>query len=61
MGARLVVKMTIAMNDGVEIGELAGKLRSSHKPDLCLHRFLLTPRDHDFVAEGLAELKGEES
>ena len=61
MGARLVVKMTIAMNDGVEIGELAGKRRSSHKPDLCLHRFLPTPRDHDFVAEGLAELEGEES
>ena len=56
------MKMTTAMSDGVEIGELAGKLRSSHRPDLCLHRFLLTPRDHGFVSEGgLAELKGEES
>ena len=56
------MKMTTAMNDDVEIGGLAGKLRSSHKPDLCLHRFLLSPGDHCFVAEGgLAELKGEES
>ena len=62
MGDHPVVKMTTAMSDDVEIGELAGKLRSSHKPDFCLHRFLLNPRDHDFVAEGvLAELKGEES
>lgn len=55
------MKMTRAMSDGVEIGELGDKLRSNHKPDLCLHRFLLTPRDHDSVAEEvLAELKGEE-
>ncbi len=56
------MKMTTAMSDGVEIEELAGKLRSSHKPDRCLHRFLLAPGDHYFVAEGgPAELKGEES
>ncbi len=53
------MKMTTAMSDGVEIGELAGKLRSSHKPGFCLHRFLLNPRDHDFVVEGV--LAGEES
>ena len=53
------MKMTTAMSDGVAIGELVGKLRSSHKPDLCLHRFSPTLRDHCFVVEEvLAELKG---
>ena len=62
MGVRHVVKTIIAMSDGVKIGEHAGKLRSSHKPDLCLHRFSISPCDHDFVAEGvLVELKGEGS
>ena len=56
------MKMTTATSDGVEIGELVGKLRSSHKAGLCLHRFLPNPRDQYFVAEEvLAELEGEES
>ena len=56
------MKTITAMSDGVKIGEHAGKLRSSHKLDLCLRRSLRFPCDHDFVAEGvLAGLKGEGS
>lgn len=62
MEVRHVVRTITAMSDGVMTGEHAGKLRSSHKPDLCLRRSLTFPCDHDSVAEGvLAGLTGEGS
>ena len=53
MADRHVVKTITAMSDDVKIGEHVDKLRSSHKPDLCLHRSLTFPCDHDFVAEAV--------